>query len=139
MTQQLGKSSKSLRFCVPSTFYSTDCSRPARSSSVRKDRSRGKNRGIAATSYEQFGPIAGKILGFSKRQETLQKEEESRKKAEGKRQEAQMQIFSLGLSPSPNPRLNPSLSASSYLLRTDRGFLLREELGAASQKQTNQR
>ncbi|MEG3842005.1 hypothetical protein [Microcoleus sp. herbarium14] len=48
-------------------------------------------------------PVAGKFLGFSKRQEALQKEEERRKKAEGKRQEAEMQIFSLYLSVPRSP------------------------------------
>ena len=64
-----------------------------------------------------------------KRQEALQQGAKSRKKAEGKRQEAEMQIFSLFISPSAYPRLNWSLSALSYLflLRIDRGFLIREK------------
>ena len=45
-----------------------------------------------------------------------------------------MQILSLSIPPEAHPRLKPSLSVSSHLLRTDRGFLIREVLGAADLK-----
>ncbi|MEG4940400.1 hypothetical protein QUA80_09280 [Microcoleus sp. F4-D5] len=48
-----------------------------------------------------------------------------------------MQIFSLSIPPSAHPRLKPSLSASSHLLRTDRGFLIRQVLGAAAEIKAN--
>ncbi|MDP8935546.1 MAG: hypothetical protein M3N42_15760 [Cyanobacteriota bacterium] len=57
-----------------------------------------------------------------------------RNKAEGTRQKEEMQILSLSIRPSAHPRLKPSLSVSSHLLRTDRGFLIREVLGAADLK-----
>jgi hypothetical protein len=62
------------------------------------------------------------MFGLSKRQEALQKAEESRKKAEGKTQEAQMQIFSLCISPSPDPGLNPSLSAFPSSFKNRQGL-----------------
>src|SRR4028119_712709 len=85
MTQQLSKSSKSLRFCVPCTFYSTDCSRPARCTSVRKGRSRAKNRGIAAARLAIL-PRSGKFFAKArgKRHFKRKKEQGRRNKAEGR-------------------------------------------------------
>ncbi|WP_333280545.1 hypothetical protein [Microcoleus sp. herbarium19] len=134
MTQQLGKSSKSIRFAY--LHFLQHRLLPTRSLHLcPQSQSACKKQGHRSGELLAILPVAGKLFGFSKRQEALQKEEESRKKAEGKRQETQMQIFSLSISPPPHPRLNRSLSASSHLLRSDRGFLIREEIGAASSKQ----
>src|SRR4028119_1983320 len=86
MTQQLSKSSKSLRFCVLCTFYSTDCSRPARCTSVRKGRSRAKTGASQQRGTSNFALISGKFFAKArgKRHFKRQKEQGRRNKAEGR-------------------------------------------------------